>query len=91
MFDTIHELYPANDPSLGGAFNTGDSLFDRAEAWYTDNMFLSPRRLFYHKAASMQPLFAYFFKEFIPGQNPFNGGESRLHSCCGDKSDFTSC
>ncbi len=74
VFDTINKLYPANDSSLGGAFNTGDSLFDRAEAWYTDNQYLSPRRLLFHKAAPLQPLFAYFFKEFIPGQDPTNGG-----------------
>ncbi|KAI1793184.1 alpha/beta-hydrolase [Ganoderma leucocontextum] len=73
VFDTMNELYPANDSSLGGAFNTGDSLFDRAEAWYTDNMYLSARRLLFHKAASLQPLFAYFFTEFIPGQDPTLG------------------
>ncbi|KIP11688.1 hypothetical protein PHLGIDRAFT_99110 [Phlebiopsis gigantea 11061_1 CR5-6] len=68
-FDTINKLYPANDSSLGGAYNTGDSLFDRSEAWYTDNMFLAPRRLFFDAAAAHQPLFAYFFTEFIPGEN----------------------
>ncbi|OCH95752.1 alpha/beta-hydrolase [Obba rivulosa] len=68
-FDRIHELYPANDSSLGGPFNTGDSLFDRAEAWYTDNMFLSPRRRLFDKAAATQKLFGYFFTEFIPGNN----------------------
>src|ERR1700761_700217 len=56
-------LFPANDPALGAPFNTGDSLFDRAEAWYTDNMFLSPRRNFFQKASSMQPMFAYYFRE----------------------------
>ncbi|EMD42188.1 hypothetical protein CERSUDRAFT_90791 [Gelatoporia subvermispora B] len=80
--DQIHELYPANDSSLGGAFNTGDSLFDRAEAWYTDNMFLSPRRRFFDKAASTQKLFGYFFTEFIPGNDPslgvFHGSELAL-------------
>ncbi|KAI0756254.1 alpha/beta-hydrolase [Daedaleopsis nitida] len=70
---TLNKLYPANDSSLGGRFNTGDSLFDRAEAWYTDNMYLSPRRLLFNKAASLQPLFAYFFTEFIPGQDPSRG------------------
>ncbi|KIP11686.1 hypothetical protein PHLGIDRAFT_99101 [Phlebiopsis gigantea 11061_1 CR5-6] len=72
-FDTLNKLYPANDSSLGGPFNTGDSLYDRAEAWYTDNMFLSPRRLFFEAAAPHQPLFAYFFAEFIPGNNPILG------------------
>ncbi|EKM61505.1 uncharacterized protein PHACADRAFT_248163 [Phanerochaete carnosa HHB-10118-sp] len=67
--DVLHTLYPANDSSLGGAYNTGDSIFDRGEAWYTDNMFLSARRLLFEKAAPFQPLFAYFFTEFIPGNN----------------------
>ncbi|KAI0800727.1 alpha/beta-hydrolase [Fomes fomentarius] len=72
-FDTLNKLYSANDSSLGGRFNTGDSLFDRAEAWYTDNMYLSPRRHLFDRAAALQPLFGYFFTEFIPGQNPANG------------------
>ena len=74
VFDTFNKLYPANDSSLGGPFNTGDSLYDRAEAWYSDNMFLSPRRLLFDKAASFQPLFGYFFTEFIPGEDPALGG-----------------
>jgi len=72
-FDVLHTLYPANDSALGGAFNTGDSLYDRGEAWYTDNMYLSARRLLFEKAAPLQPLFAYFFTEFIPGNDPTNG------------------
>lgn len=75
VLDEIHTLYPANDSALGAPFNTGDSLFDRAEAWYTDNMFLSPRRLFFGKAAALQPLFGYFFTEFIPGNDPTLGGD----------------
>lgn len=75
-FSTIQKLYPANDTSLGGAFHTGDDLFDRAEAWYTDNMYLSARRLFFQNAAPHQPLFGYFFKEFIPGANETFGGKS---------------
>ena len=74
VLDKFHELYPANDSSLGGPFNTGDSLFDRAAAWYTDNMFLAPRRLFFEKAADLQQLHAYYFTEFIPGNNPILGG-----------------
>ena len=81
VLDRINELYPANDTSLGGPFNTGDSLFDRAEAWYTDNMYLAPRRLLFAKAAATQPLFAYFFKEFIPGQDPVRGGTYPSHLC----------
>lgn len=75
VLDTINALYPANDSSLGAPFNTGDSLFDRAEAWYTDNMYLAARRLLFNKAAPLQPLFAYWFKEFIPGNDPSLGGK----------------
>jgi hypothetical protein len=75
VLNEIHRLYPINDTSLGGRFNTGDSLFDRASAWYGDNMFLSARRLFFNKAATTsQSLHAYFFNEFIPGNNPKLGG-----------------
>ncbi|EIN13236.1 alpha/beta-hydrolase [Punctularia strigosozonata HHB-11173 SS5] len=40
---TIRALYPANGTNNGAPFQTGDSLFDRAEAWYGDNMYLAPR------------------------------------------------
>ncbi|PBL04094.1 alpha/beta-hydrolase [Armillaria gallica] len=70
LFAELHQLFPANDSSLGAPFNTGDSLFDRAEAWYTDEMFLSPRRLFFEHASALQPMYAYYFREFIPGNNP---------------------
>ncbi|KAJ3712185.1 alpha/beta-hydrolase [Lentinula raphanica] len=73
VYNRILELFPANDPLLGAPFNTGDSLFDRAEAWYTDQMFLSARRLFFENAAPLQPMFAYYFREFIPGQDPTLG------------------
>ncbi|KAF9068993.1 alpha/beta-hydrolase [Rhodocollybia butyracea] len=69
VYDKTLELWPANDPLLGAPFNTGDSLFDRAEAWYTDAMFLSSRRLFFENAAALQPMFAYYFREFYPGDN----------------------
>ncbi|KAH9920258.1 alpha/beta-hydrolase [Epithele typhae] len=59
LLDGIHQFYAANDSSLG--------------AWYTDNMYLAPRRLLFSKAAATQPIFAYFFKEFIPGEDPFFG------------------
>ncbi|KAH9481763.1 Lipase 1 [Psilocybe cubensis] len=62
-------LFPANDPANGAPFNIGDSLFDRAEAWYTDQMFLSPRRFFFQHASALQPMFAYYFGEFIPGND----------------------
>ncbi|GJJ08155.1 hypothetical protein Clacol_002363 [Clathrus columnatus] len=82
VLNEINTLYPADDPSLGGAFNTGDSLFDRSEAWYADNMYLAPRRLYFNKAAPTQKLFAYFFTQFVPGQNRtfgvFHGSELLL-------------
>ena len=75
VLNEIHTLWPANDPSLGAPFNTGDFLFDRAEAWYTDEMFLSPRRFFFQHASAVMPMFAYYFREFIPGNNIAQGGE----------------
>ncbi|KAJ7865269.1 hypothetical protein B0H13DRAFT_2067947, partial [Mycena leptocephala] len=66
-------LFPANDPALGAPFNTGDSLFDRAAAWYTDLMFLTPRRFFFQHGAPLQKMFAYYFREFIPGNDPSLG------------------
>ena len=75
--DVLNEfniLFPANDSANGAPFNTGNSLFDRGEAWYTDNMFLAPRRLFFDKAASLQTLFGYHFTEFIPGNDITLGG-----------------
>lgn len=87
VLDEIHALYPANDTTLGGPFNTGDSLFDRAEAWYTENMYLGPRRLLFDKAATTNKLFAYFFTEFIPGNNPTNGGETTPFSSSLTSSD----
>ncbi|KAF7365209.1 Carboxylic ester hydrolase [Mycena venus] len=66
-------LYPANDTTQGGPFNTGDSLFDRGAAWYGDVMFLSPRRSFFQQGAPLQDMFAYYFLEFIPGSDPNQG------------------
>ena len=71
----IRGLYPANSTQNGAPHATGNSLFDRAAAWYTDNMFLAPRRLFFDKAAHTQPLFGYYFTEFFPGGNETLGGE----------------
>ncbi|KAF8637809.1 hypothetical protein AX16_010727 [Volvariella volvacea WC 439] len=71
--NTIHSLYPANYSSLGDPFNTGDSLFDRAQTWYTEEMFLAPRRLFFEAASRTQKVYAYHFKEFIPGNDPTLG------------------
>jgi carboxylesterase type B len=70
--DVVNEfltLFPANDPNLGAPFNTGDSLFDRASAWYTDEMFLGPRRFFFQHGSALQPMFGYYFTEFIPGND----------------------
>ncbi|KAJ7454668.1 alpha/beta-hydrolase [Mycena latifolia] len=69
----ILALFPANDSSLGGAFHTGDALFDRVEAWYTDAMFLAPRRLFAAAAAPVQKVYGYHFTEYIPGTLPCSG------------------
>ncbi|KAJ7284514.1 Alpha/Beta hydrolase protein [Mycena rebaudengoi] len=73
VVDRTLAFYAANDPTLGAPFNTGDSLFDRVAAWYTDSMFLSPRRRFMEHAAPLQPTFAYYFREFIPGNDPALG------------------
>ncbi|KAI9463333.1 alpha/beta-hydrolase [Lactarius psammicola] len=76
----ILELYPANTKQL--PFSTGDSLFDRAAAWYGDNMFLSARRRFTDAAAKRQPVFSYLFTEFVPDDPPklgvFHASELRL-------------
>jgi hypothetical protein len=66
--------FPADDPTLGAPFNTGDSLFDRAAAWYTDIMYLTPQRSFFQHGAPLQNMFAYYFREFIPGNDPTSGG-----------------
>lgn len=76
VFDSIHALFRENDPTLGAPFNTGDSLFDRAEAWYTAQNYIGPRRLFFEAGSSRQPMFAYYFREFIPGNDPSLGGKS---------------
>ena len=73
--DTLDEIvraYPANTEQL--PFSTGDSLFDRAAAWYGDSMYLAPRRCFTAVAAKLQPVFTYFFTEFVPGDSPKLGG-----------------
>lgn len=80
VLDRFKELFPANDPTLGAPFNTGDSLFDRGEAWYTVQMFLSVRRLLFEHGALRQPMFAYFFTEFIPGGDPIRGGKSLYYN-----------
>ncbi|KAK0215197.1 alpha/beta-hydrolase [Armillaria nabsnona] len=69
LFAGLQQLWPANDSSLGAPFNTGDSLFDRGEAWFTDEVFLASRRLFFEHVSASQPMYAYYFREFIPGNN----------------------
>ena len=77
--DTLDEIvhaYPANTEQ--SSFSTGDSLFDRAAAWYGDSMFLAPRRRFIVTAAKLQPVFAYLFTESVPGDSPELGGTLAL-------------
>ncbi|KAF7349958.1 Alpha/beta-hydrolase [Mycena venus] len=69
----INVFYPANDSSLDAPFNTGNSLFDRAAAFYGDNFFQAARRRLFDAAADLQPLFGYHFTEFVPGNNPTFG------------------
>ncbi|KAL0571661.1 hypothetical protein V5O48_010301 [Marasmius crinis-equi] len=71
----IHRLWAENDTTLGAPFNQGDSLYDRAAAWYRDEMYLAPRRLFFDYAAPKQDIYAYYFKEFLPGGDPTLGAE----------------
>jgi hypothetical protein len=61
-----------------GQFDTGDSLFDRASAFYTDEMLLGPRRLFFEHGSEIQPVFVYHFTELIPGSDIELGGELGL-------------
>jgi hypothetical protein len=73
--DTLDEIvraYPANTEQM--PFSTGDSLFDRTAAWYGDSMFLAARRHFTAAAAELQPVFAYYFTEFVPGDSLKLGG-----------------
>ncbi|KAF7346612.1 Alpha/beta-hydrolase [Mycena sanguinolenta] len=69
----INVFYPANDSSLDAPFNTGNSLFDRAAAFYGDNFFQAARRRLFDAAADLQPLFGYHFTEFVPGNDPTFG------------------
>jgi len=69
----IDDFFPVNDSTYGGPWHTGDMLYDRAESWYTDIMYLSPRRFFYEHGASLQPMWGYYFTEFIPGTSPALG------------------
>ncbi|KAG6885766.1 hypothetical protein C0992_004909 [Termitomyces sp. T32_za158] len=73
-FERLFELFPTTI-TRQIPFATGNELFDRGEAWYTDEMFVAPRRLFFEHAAPVQDVFAYHFTEFIPGNNVTLGGE----------------
>ena len=74
--DKIVHAYPANTEQL--PFSTGDSLFDRASAWFGDSVFLAARRRFTVAAAKLQPVFTYLFTEFVPGDSPKLGGTLAL-------------
>ncbi|KAG6840670.1 hypothetical protein C0991_005175 [Blastosporella zonata] len=74
VLSRLMTLFPQGDPSEGAPFSTGNTLFNRAEAWYTDQMFLGPRRLFFEHAAQGQDVFGYYFGEFIPGEDVNFGG-----------------
>ncbi|KAH0585508.1 hypothetical protein H2248_008744 [Termitomyces sp. 'cryptogamus'] len=65
-FDRLEELFPT---TIQVPFATGNELFDRGEQWYTDEMFVAPRRLFFEHAAPLQNVFAYHFTEFVPGND----------------------
>ncbi|KAJ6541711.1 alpha/beta-hydrolase [Mycena capillaripes] len=82
LYAKILAHFPANDSTLGAPFHIGDSLFDRAAAWYTDIMYLTPRRSFFQHGAARQNMFAYYFREFVPGNDRtlgvFHGSELPL-------------
>ncbi|KAJ7185568.1 alpha/beta-hydrolase [Mycena filopes] len=63
VYNKTLRLYRANENSFGAQFNTNDSLYDRAAAWYGDNMFLAPRRNFFRLGSPRQPMFAYVFRD----------------------------
>ncbi|KAG6916173.1 hypothetical protein DXG01_008146 [Tephrocybe rancida] len=72
VLSRFRTLFPQNDLTLNAPFHTGNDLFDRGEAWYTSQMFLGPRRLFFEHAPQgkdAQPVWGYYFGEFIPGNN----------------------
>ena len=68
VLSRIHQLYPTSPPSLPHA--TGDELFDRAAAWYSDSTFLAARRMFVDIASKKQDVWVYHFRELIPGNDP---------------------
>ncbi|KAG6840669.1 hypothetical protein C0991_005174, partial [Blastosporella zonata] len=71
ILSQLLSFFPQGDPSEGSPFHTGNTLFDRAESWYTAQMFLGPRRLFFDHAAQGKDaqVWGYYFEEFIPGNN----------------------
>ncbi|KAG6843324.1 hypothetical protein H0H87_005837, partial [Tephrocybe sp. NHM501043] len=71
VLNQLRAFFRQDDSTLGAPFNTGNKLFDRAEAWYTAQMFLGPRRLFFEHASQGQSaqVWGYYFGEFIPGNN----------------------
>ncbi|KAG6816645.1 hypothetical protein H0H87_004391 [Tephrocybe sp. NHM501043] len=71
VLNQLRAFFRQDDSTLGAPFTTGNQLFDRAEAWYTAQMFLGPRRLFFEHASQGQSaqVWGYYFGEFIPGNN----------------------
>ncbi|KAG9314836.1 alpha beta-hydrolase [Chiua virens] len=69
----IDVVFPVNDSTYGGAWHTGDMLYDRTETWYTDATFLASRRFLFEHGASLQPMWGYYFAEFVPGTPPALG------------------
>jgi len=70
---TINELL-ANYSSFGAAFraDTRDLLYDRADAWHTDALFLSPKRWFSDEAAGLggKDVWTGSHLDFISGDLP---------------------
>ncbi|MBW0474430.1 hypothetical protein O181_014145 [Austropuccinia psidii MF-1] len=66
VFQRVAELYP-DDPSLGSPFGSGNDtfgqqpIFKRLAAWYGDQHYQSPRRLWAERASQFQPVYVYYF------------------------------
>lgn len=77
----IDHFFSLNDSTYSGPWHTSDMLYDRAESWYTDNMYLTLRHFFYEYGASLQPTWGYYFTKFIPGTSPAFGGKLKGIGC----------
>ncbi|KAJ7037859.1 alpha/beta-hydrolase [Mycena alexandri] len=89
VYSKTLEIYGADDTSFGAPFNTNDSLFDRASAWYGDNMFLAPRRNFFRSASPHQAMFAYFYRDGGGLPNGVSHGSELGHLWGGSDSEFS--